>query len=517
MSASREKKQRMASTANGPTEKQRREAAEASKARTKTILYTVIGVVIAALVIALLVWHSGIFEKGKVVATVNGEDFTLAEMGYYYYPTANLYSQYGIPMDAATLRQNALDSLQSTAALAAAAEADGFTLSEEAAASVDETIASIKSYATQNNMSFSSYIRNAYGPYMTEGLLRECLTRDTLAQEYYNSHSDSLNYDESEIQAYYEEHADELDTFTYSAVFIDGTVESTTDDDGNTVEPTEEETAAAMADAQAAADQMIQDLEAGGDFDTLAAAAEAAGQEETSGDAETTDDTEAAEPTSYETTALGSSLSSNLNSSTDCVDWLTDTARQSGDLTTIEVADSGYWVLRFQERYRDEASWGDVNVRHILVKAEVAEGANAPTDEAIQAAQEEAQSLLDQFNAGEQTAEAFAALAEEYSDDSGSNTNGGLYEHVTRSTNFFTAFLNWCFEDGRQVGDTGLVENTQSGQQGWHVMYLDAQNELLWHYTADNALRNADLTTWTDELQTTYPVTTDEANLALLG
>ena len=53
-----------------------------------------------------------------------------------------------------------------------------------------------------------------------------------------------------------------------------------------------------------------------------------------------TDDTEAAEPTSYETTALGSSLSSNLNSSTDCVDWLTDTARQSGDLTTIEVADS---------------------------------------------------------------------------------------------------------------------------------------------------------------------------------
>lgn len=507
----------MASTANGPTEKQRREAAEASKARTRTILYTVIGVVIAVLVIALLVWHSGIFEKGKVVATVNGEDYTVAEMGYYYYPTANMYNRYGIAMDEATLRQNAVDSLQYTAALAAAAQADGFTLSEEGAASVDETIASLRTYAAQSGLSFTAYIRNAYGPYMTESLLRECLTRDTLVQEYYNDHSDSLTYEESEIQAYYEEHADELDTFTYSAVFIDGTVESTTDDDGNTVEPTEEETAAAMADAQAAADQMIQDLEAGGDFDTLAAAAEAAGQEETSSDTETTDDTEETEPTSYETTALGSSLSSNLNSSTDCVDWLTDTARQSGDLTTIEVADSGYWVLRFQERYRDEASWGDVNVRHIFIQAEVADGADAPTDEAIQAAQEEAQSLLDQFNAGEQTAEAFAALAEEYSDDSGSNTNDGLYEHVTRSTNFFTAFLNWCFEDGRQVGDTGLVENTQSGQQGWHVMYLDAQNELLWHYTADNALRNADLTAWTDELQTTYPVTTDEANLALLG
>ena len=265
----------MASTANGPTEKQRREAAEASKARTRTILYTVIGVVIAVLVIALLVWHSGIFEKGKVVATVNGEDYTVAEMGYYYYPTANMYNRYGIAMDEATLRQNAVDSLQYTAALAAAAQADGFTLSEEGAASVDETIASLRTYAAQSGLSFTAYIRNAYGPYMTESLLRECLTRDTLVQEYYNDHSDSLTYEESEIQAYYEEHADELDTFTYSAVFIDGTVESTTDDSGNTVEPTEEETAAAMADAQAAADQMIQDLEAGGDFDTLAAAAEA--------------------------------------------------------------------------------------------------------------------------------------------------------------------------------------------------------------------------------------------------
>ena len=157
MSASREKKQRMASTANGPTEKQRREAAEASKARTRTILYTVIGVVIAVLVIALLVWHSGIFEKGKVVATVNGEDYTVAEMGYYYYPTANMYNRYGIAMDEATLRQNAVDSLQYTAALAAAAQADGFTLSEEGAASVDETIASLRTYAAQSGLSFTAY------------------------------------------------------------------------------------------------------------------------------------------------------------------------------------------------------------------------------------------------------------------------------------------------------------------------------------------------------------------------
>ncbi|WP_294472083.1 peptidylprolyl isomerase [uncultured Intestinimonas sp.] len=517
MSASREKKQRMASAANGPTEKQRREAAEAGKARTRTILYTVTGVVIAVLVIALLVWHSGILEKGKPVATVNGRDYTVAEMGYYYYPTANMYNQYGIAMDEATLRQNALDSLHSTAALAAAAEADGFTLSEEGAASVDETISNLRTYAAQSGLSFTAYIRNAYGPYMTEGILRDCLTMDTLAQEYYNDHRNALTYEESEVQAYYEEHAGELDTFTYSAVFIDGSAESTTDDTGSTVEPTEEETTAAMADAQAIADQMIQDLENGGDFDSLAA--EAAGSAETTdgaaGDAATTGETEETEPVSYETTELGSSLANSLNA--DCAEWLTDAARESGDLTTIEVADSGYWVLRFQDRYLDEESWGDVNVRHILIQAEVAEGADAPTDEALQAAQDQAQAILDQFNAGEQTAEAFAALAEEYSDDLGSNTNGGLYEHVTPSTSFFTDFLDWCFAGGRQVGDTGLVENTQSGQQGWHIMYLDAQNELLWHYTVTNTLRGEDMSAWTEEIETAYPIASDEKTLALLG
>ena len=40
MSASREKKQRISSAANGPTEKERRQAEAARKERSKTILYT---------------------------------------------------------------------------------------------------------------------------------------------------------------------------------------------------------------------------------------------------------------------------------------------------------------------------------------------------------------------------------------------------------------------------------------------------------------------------------------------
>lgn len=508
MSASREKKQRISSAANGPTEKERRQAEAARKERSKTILYTVVGVILAVLVAALLLWHSGIFTKGKVVATVNGRDYTVAEMGYYYYPTANMYSQYGISMDDATLQQYAIDALQSYASLAAAAEADGFTISEEGAQGVEDSIQEIKTSAAQYGTSFKSYIRNVYGPYMTESLLRDCLTRDTLAQEYYNAHADTLTYADDEITAYYDEHSDDLDTFVYSAVFIDGTVPSTTDDNGNTVEASDAEKATAMSAAKATADKLLQDLEDGGDFDTLAA---------TAVQAESDSDADTAETTSYEKTTVGSSLSGSFTTGADdCASWLKDASRQAGDLTTIEVADNGYWVLRFTDRYLDNDSYGAADVRHILIKAELAEGATEPTDEAMDAAKAKAQEILDQYNAGDKTAESFGALAKEYSEDTGSSTKGGLYENITPSTDFLPAFLDWTFADGRQPGDTGLVENDQEGQYGWHVMYLQ-DHTLTWKYTVENTLKGEDLTAWTDELAETYPVTTNDANLALLG
>ncbi len=47
-------------------------------------------------------------------------------------------------------------------------------------------------------------------------------------------------------------------------------------------------------------------------------------------------------------------------------------------------------------------------------------------------------------------------------------------------------------------------------------MYLQ-DHTLTWKYTAENALKSDALSTWTEELEGTYPVTTNDANLALLG
>lgn len=498
MSASREKKQRTASTGNSLTDKQRREAAAASKAKAMTVLYSVIGVVVAVLVILLILWNNGVFTKGKVVATVGGENFTVAQLGYYYYPNVRMYQQYGMTVDdatAETLRQQALDTLHQYASIAAAAKAEGRALSDEGKTAIDDNIKQIKTYASQQGTTFMAYVHNVYGPYMNEKTLRGLLEMDTLAQEYYTSYADSLDYSDAQIGAYYDEHAADLDSFTYSAAFLSGKAPEATDDQGNAVETSDADQAAAMSAAKAAAEKLAEEGKAG-DFDALAgqAADGASGSNATP-----------------ETTVLGASLANGLNA--DCKTWLTDAARKSGDTTAIEVEGEGYWVLKFDRRFLNEKVYGDVDLRIIPVLAEAAEGASAPTEEALAAAKTKAQGILDQFNAGDKTAAAFSALAMENAGEDAAESSD-LYEHVTTGTSGLPISVkNWALDESRAVGDAALVDDASYGS---FLVYLDKQNELQWRYTAVNALKSDDLTAWTDGIESSYAIESNEANLALV-
>ena len=72
------------------------------------------------------------------------------------------------------------------------------------------------------------------------------------------------------------------------------------------------------------------------------------------------------------------------------------------------------------------------------------------------------------------TEDGFAALANENSKDGGSNTSGGLYEDVAKGS-MVAAFQDWCYEDGRQPGDTGIVQSNY----GYHIMYFVGYGVLL--------------------------------------
>ena len=84
MSASREKKQRQNDPNEGLTQKQRHEARQAAAQQKKTKLYVVLGVIIAIAVAALLIWNSPLFRHAPVAAVVDGQEYSSAELSYYY-------------------------------------------------------------------------------------------------------------------------------------------------------------------------------------------------------------------------------------------------------------------------------------------------------------------------------------------------------------------------------------------------------------------------------------------------
>lgn len=59
---------------------------------------------------------------------------------------------------------------------------------------------------------------------------------------YANAHAGSLSYDEAKLEETYAANPNDYDKVSYESVTISGTAPSTTDEEGNTVEPTEEET-----------------------------------------------------------------------------------------------------------------------------------------------------------------------------------------------------------------------------------------------------------------------------------
>lgn len=149
------------------------------------------------------------------------------------------------------------------------------------------------------------------------------------------------------------------------------------------------------------------------------------------------------------------------------------------DENSATYAENG--VEKNDERY--------VDVRHILV---VPQGGTTAEDGTVTYSEEEwetchssAQAILDAWMEGDATEDSFAALANEKSEDGGSNTNGGLYEDVYVGQ-MVEPFEKWCFDESRSYGDTGLVQT----DYGYHVMYF-IKSAPVWYATAEKDMYDA--------------------------
>ncbi len=529
MSASRKKQERKLAEAPELSAREQEEMTKAAQRKRNTIVYTIIGVVVVILAAILLIWDSGVFQRSATVATIGGEKVTPAQVAFHYYnnpmsSTAAQYAQYGMTMPYTPSKSakdqvikaddieewnqygfsidesyvgktyheyfldSALKTLRSEYAVLAAAKDAGYTSKlvdaavESEMEALDQTVESYLAYGY--NFTVKSYLKQVYGKHMTVNAFRDCVENSALAEEYYLLNlKDLADFSEAELNAYYQEHTTELDSVHFYFRIFDGSVEPIKDENGKEVEPTEEATKAAMAKAKEEADAEAEKIK--GNLDAVV-------------------DNE-------EYTEQKGRLE---NTASFYYDWVTDSARQAGDVKVFEGTGS-YYVVIFSDRFRDDTATADV--RHILVEAkneddpattDVNESTQTPTDAAYAAAEKKAQELLAQWENGDKSPESFAQLANEHSADSGSNKNGGLYTLVAPG-DMIGEFDNWVFTEGRKAGDTGLVKNTESYTKGWHVIYYQGDNEPSWANVARQAL-------WAEEVENTVEIVrTDKLDSAI--
>ncbi len=510
MSASREKKQRQGS---GPSEKALQAQQQAARKR-KTITYTVIGVVAAVLVAALLIWNSGFFQARATAATVGGTNLTAAELSYYYYNARYNYF-YGSYMamlnghDASTpddeqiynqeenktLRdyflETALSTAQRTQALADEALKNGHT-DAEIKDDLSAYISNTKSSAAASGYGYAAYLRASLGSYMSAGVYEKLLRLDLLASLASDDKQTQLNegYTEDDLKAYYDkdDNADTLDTFEYSYLYFTPETVETKDKDGNDIdeEKVNAEKELALTKAKAQADEALEALKDGGKLADLAKKYDLA------------DNAYADHATAVGSGSLNSVFQEKL------------LTLKEGESALVENGESGYYVITFHSRHLEDAPTKDV--RHILARAETTTDTDgklvAPTDEAWAAAKEKIDAIAAEYEAGDKTEDSFAKLANEKSDD-GDGTTGGLYSKIDPSDRYVPEFLDWIFEDGRKPGDTGIVqhsaeEGATSGYNGYHFMYLVGDNEPLWMRTVRSTLTSQDYNTWLEGLVGNY-------------
>jgi hypothetical protein len=74
--------------------------------------------------------------------------------------------------------------------------------------------------------------------------------------------------------------------------------------------------------------------------------------------------------------------------------------------------------------------------------------------------------------------------------------NGGLYEDIYPGQMVAT-FNDWCFDETRKHGDTGIVET----EYGCHIMFYVSDSETTYRdYLIKNTLMSADIESWYNAL-----------------
>lgn len=517
-----------------------------------TIATAAVACLLVACIALSAVVNTGILLRTRNVVKTDNFSASGSVAAYIIYSQAQemaaLYQQYGLDYSASQVLENSFDSMaESTISqlrqmllLGEYAKKNNITISDDDKEAIESYIDAIAEAASSNLYSTAAYIKLMYGSAVNEKDIREALELNYLANAAYEALEKELEVDVTEdaIAKYVEENVDQfymVDYLTYtftaelSAEGAEATVEETKayEEEKATLKALAEKLAECKTadEFKAAAADYIVNTVCSETFEELYA--KEALTEEPAEDvrkadkanilnlvlASLTPDTEVKFEKSADD-AYNNALSEifdelcddaaeayeaivsedNYHYSPDTEEdkiaeldkWLWDEATKEGDtkLITAEGDQKSTYVVYLLTKgsHMNESKTHDV--AHILVQFEQTK----PTDEQKATAKAEAEQILADYLAGEQTKDAFVKLGEEKTDDS-----NVIYEGVYEGQ-MVEAFENWVFDEARQVGDTGIVET----EYGYHVMFYIGESNLAWENTAHDGVISELFEAWLD-------------------
>ncbi|MGI6029700.1 MAG: peptidylprolyl isomerase [Candidatus Heteroscillospira sp.] len=460
---------------------------ETGSSKRNKILGTIAAILVVLLIAGSFLINSDYFYTKTAAVSIGSTDYTTAEFNYFYRTAYNqFYSQLGDyasmiidsskPLDEQYyvegqsyhdyFTEAALTQMTEVTVAYDNAVAKGLSLSEENKTAIADEMANVDIYASIYGLSADKYLAQIYGSGMDKATLESIMNRVYLASQFYSTEVESYSYTEEELKAAYAEGKDDYDIFTYRVFYV----------------PNNDDAEAAYADADA-----IANAKDGEEFAQLVR--EHASEDSASSYAD--DDS-----------TLYTSAGANLGGY-DYGDWLKEAGRKDNETTVMESSSGeGYYVVMFVGR--DSNDYNTRSMRHILIEVEEDDN-DGYTQENIDAAKAKIDEIKAAFDATDKTEESFANLANEKSEDPGSNTNGGLYEHIARNQ-MVQPVNDFVFADDRKSGDTGIVYYEGDNYAGYHLIYFVGEGEPYCDYIADNSLRSADYSEWIESQKANYPV-----------
>ena len=497
----------------------------AKKVVNKVISIVLCAVIVLGVVAFSLNYYGALQRVIKIGGVGSDQSVTIAEYEYYYmraynqvryqaqyyqyyYQTSNGYDLSLTPEEqtqttkdadgneitwAEKLHEDTLEIIQLHKAYYNEALKMGLKLTKADEAFIDKQIEDLRDEAksagsnssssnSENKVTYSlnAYLRKVYGGSINERFLRKQLKIQVLAQKYLTERTNEIakDYDQKDIDAEYKKDTTAYDFATFRA-YTFKTTELTKED-----KETDDALKARQAKANAEVKKNANDFYNAVTNDaTFTAKAKELNKD--------TADYNVDKETKY--SMLKSTAQSTF--SEDAAKWLFDSSTKVGSKKLFSDEENGKYIVVFalSKPHQEQT----VTARHILFQTKDQSSGKDLSEEEIAKKKTQAEDVLKKFNEGDKTEDSFAALANEYNEDTGSSSNGGLYEHIYPGQ-MVTEFNDWVFDANRKAGDVELVET----DYGYHIIYFVAKDGKDYY---DSAIRsskaNEDIETETKALQ----------------